>query len=658
MKTAKKTTDESAPSGTGKSKNIPNNTLGLQRRTFLKAAGIIGGSALFGQFGRASSGGVHEELAIESLRTGKGQGLKTNEVFQSLDFRHVSVGGEIGRRIDITVNNNILKLDVDNDFLLPFQQKKHEGKGYSDYVGLGKLIDATVRFAAYTNNGKVIELKKHIIDELIRTQEPDGYIGIMIKEARMWGLWDIHEMGYLIMGLSSDFHHFHEKDSLKAAQKLADYMIERWSTMPANWQKFGAIGLDSNILALYQETNDKRYLNFCIEQRALADWKPTTTKGSNPTLNGHVYSDLDMCSAQIELFKHRSDERLLASGRRAIDFMCNEDGLMITGSAGHWEEWSDVQEGRGFVGETCAIAYQIRIFDHFLRMNGNARYGDILERIIYNALFAVQSPDGRRLHYFTPLEGKRIYFEKDTYCCPNNFRRIMSELPAFIYYRSAKGVMVNLYTPSETSISLNNELSLKIRQETEYPGNGRVLFHLDPSKPAKFPIQLRIPKWCRKASVSVNGEQCSEPILSGSFLSIERLWNPGDQVILDMAIPFRMVLGRKRQSGRVAVMRGPIVFCLNPAQNDQLQKMDAADISSYMIDPNSLRLIPGDSTIHPNGVACSVDANERTFSLGTREKSIKLTEFPDPEGKVVYFRIPDFSVAVQDEILSGNNFKC
>lgn len=74
-----------------------------------------------------------------------------------------------------------------------------------------------------------------------------------------------------------------------------------------------------------------------------------------------------------------------------------------------------------------------------------------------------------------------------------------------------------------------------------------------------------------------------------------------------------------------------------------------------MIDPNSLKLISGDSTLHPNGVACSVDANERTFSLGTREKSLKLTEFPDPEGKVVYFRIPDFSVAVQDEILFGKN---
>jgi hypothetical protein len=96
---------------------------------------------------------------------------------------------------------------------------------------------------------------------------------------------------------------------------------------------------------------------------------------------------------------------------------------------------------------------------------------------------------------------------------------------------------------------------------------------------------------------------------------------------------------------------------LNPTQNDLLQKKDAADLTSYMIDPNSLKLISNDSTVRPNGVACTVDANERTFSLGTRDLIFKLTEFPDPDGKVVYFRIPDFSVAVQDEILSGNNHK-
>ncbi len=633
---------------------IPDKIHSAKRRSFLKTVGILGGSTLFCQFAWASEKEREKGLAEDPFSAGSGTGMTAKDVFKPLDFRQVNVGGEIGRHLDITVNNNLLKLDVDNDFLLPFQLKNQEGKGFSDYIGIGKLIDAAVRFAAYTKNEKVLAMKKHLVDELIKTQEPEGYIGIMVKEYRMWRLWDIHEMGYIIMGLASDYHFFREKSSLLAAEKLADYILDRWPTMPENWQQFGAAGLDSNILALYSETQNERYLNFCVRQRALPDWKPDMTKGGNALLKGHVYTDLDQCLAQFELFHIQPEERLLRPGKQAIDFMTKGDGMTITGSVGHWEEWDNAQEGRGKTGETCSTVSQIRIFDAFLRLEGNSLYGDILERMIYNALFAVQSPDGRQLHYFTPLEGNRIYFRKDTFCCPNNFRRIISHLPAFIYYQSSKGVAVNLYSPSETTIALKGEITLNIRQETEYPNDGKVVIHLNPSQPARFLLQLRIPQWCNKTTVSVNGKPWKEPIVSGKFLSLDREWNAGDQVILDMPMSFRMVLGRKRQAGRAAVMRGPVVFCMNPAQNDSLQKKDAADLNSYMIDPNSLNLIPNDSTVHPKGIACTVDANERTFSLGNRDFVFKLTEFPDPDGKVVYFRIPDFSVAVQDELLSGS----
>jgi uncharacterized protein len=653
MKMSNKNTDESCQLEPI-AERFPCTIRCLHRRHFLKTAAILGGSTLIAPVTRASEKQGGKGLAIEPLNAEPGQEVISTDVFQPLDFRQVTVGGEIGRRLDITVNNNLLKLDVDKDFLLPFQLKNQEGKGFSDYIGIGKLVDAAVRFAAYTKNEKVLAMKKHLVDELIKTQESDGYIGIMEKKCRMWRLWDIHEMGYIIMGLASDFHYFREKRSLMAAQKLADYIIERWPTMPDNWQKFGAAGLDSNMLALYRETEDKRYLDFCVQQRALLDWKLDTTKGVNATLKGHVYTDLDQCLAQFELFHIQPEERLLRPGRQAIDFMTHGDGMTITGAVGHWEEWDNVQEGRGKTGETCSTVSQIRIFDAFLRLEGHALYGDILERMIYNSLFAVQSPDGRQLHYFTPLEGNRVYFKKDTFCCPNNFRRIISHLPAFVYYRSATGVAVNLYTPSETIIVLKKGLSLKIRQETEYPSQGKVVIHLDPSKPARFVLQLRIPRWCDKATIHINGKAWNEAIVAGEFLSLDREWKADDEVILDMPMPFRVVLGRKRQSGRAAVMRGPVVFCLNPSQNESLQKKDAADLTSYMIDPNSLKAILVDTTVRPDGVACTVDANERTFSLGNRDFLFKLTEFPDPDGKLIYFRITDFSMAVQDEIISGS----
>ena len=255
--------------------------------------------------------------------------------------------------------------------------------------------------------------------------------------------------------------------------------------------------------------------------------------------------------------------------------------MTITGAAGQAEVWTDDQDGRSDLGETCATAYQLRIYDSLLRLEGGSLYGDLIERTIYNALFAAQSPDGRQIRYYTPFEGPRVYWPTDTYCCPCNYRRIVAELPTMVYYRSGTGVAVSLYTPSEATDRSRR------RRVAEGPARDR-LSHLRPrGAPSRsveagrsFRCNLRIPRWCRKAAVAVNGQPWEKPIASGAFLAIERQWTAGDQVTLDMPMSWRLVLGRKRQSGRAAVMRGPMVFCLNPAQNESLRNRDGADLGS------------------------------------------------------------------------------
>ena len=143
-------------------------------------------------------------------------------------------------------------------------------------------------------------------------------------------------------------------------------------------------------------------------------------------------------------------------------------------------------------------------------------------------------------------------------------------MPTKVYYRSGPGLAVSLYTPSSATIALQDGVSLKVRQETDYPSSGHVVIRLDPSRPTKFPLQLRIPRWCKNAAVTLNGQPWPTPIAAGQFLTIERRWTAGDQVTLDMPMTWRLVLGRKRQSGRAAVMRGPVVYCLNPAQNEAI----------------------------------------------------------------------------------------
>ena len=573
-----------------------------------------------------------------------------------LDLRDVKVGGEIGRRIDTTITNNLLMIDVDRDFLAPFQKSRQAGDGY---VGLGKLIDSVVRLAAYSGNERLLALKKHLIEETIRAQEADGYIGIMKPESRMRALWDIHEMGYIVYGLLSDYRFFNEKPSLEAARRLADYIVKHWADLPPDWDRATHIathvsvtGLERTMLALYATTGERRYLDFVVRTRDLASWDLGIVVGRREGIEGHVYAYMARCLAQLELYRRQPDDRLLAHSLRALDFMTAGNGLAISGGEGQWEIWTNDQDGRGELGETCATAYQIRVYDSILRLQGASRLGDLMERTIFNALFAAQSPDGRHLRYFSPLEGPRQYHPTDTYCCPCNYRRIIAELPQMIYYRAGEGTAVNLYTPSEASLRLSDGLVVKLRQETAYPSDGRVTVYVNPSRPATFPVQFRIPTWTDKATASVNGQAVSNPPKAGSFFTIKQNWKAGDRVELNFPMTWRFVRGRQRQTGRVAVMRGPLVYGLAPVQDANLAHRDGADLGRIVLLPATIRGPIVDETVRSGGTACQIQASSEGFSMGDHGNlTLKLTEFPDPAIRCVYFRVPDLSISVRDELL-------
>lgn len=566
----------------------------------------------------------------------------------------VKVGGEMGRRIAITIENNILLLDVEKDFLASFQKKNDAG-----YIGLGKLIDGVVRMAANTGNAKIIALKNHLTDEVIKGQEADGYIGNMSAPNRMWTLWDIHEMGYIINSLITNYKLFGDLKSLEAAKKGSDYLIKNWHSIPADWEqktlvakRIAITGLHRTMLTLYEVTNDKRYLDFCSNQLNLINLDPGIVIGRRKLIEGHIYGYMAGCLAQLEMYRLIHDKKLLGPTIKAINFMTAQNGMLISGGTGQAEIWTDDQDGGGDLGETCATAYQLRIYDNLLRLWGDSRYGDIMERTIYNALFGAQSPDGRQIRYFTPLEGERHYHNGDTYCCPCNYRRIIAELPAMVFYSTGNGIAINLYSPSNATIPIDKGRTVNVQQDTDYPNSGHVTIRIDPSEPSTFALKLRIPSWCRNAAISVNGQPAKATCKTGSFAVIERSWKPGDKVDLELPMAWRLVLGREREAGRAAVMRGPLLFCLNPGLNQTQLKNGTTDPGRIVIDLASIDPIPQlNSAVRPNGIACSLKADNRSFSMGnTGNLTLTLTEFADPEGKCTYFRIPDRSEAVPDEL--------
>ncbi|MEI6972267.1 MAG: beta-L-arabinofuranosidase domain-containing protein [bacterium] len=569
--------------------------------------------------------------------------------FFAVDPSQIKVGGEIGRRIDLAIQKNLLAIEIENQFLNPFRQKQSRAM---DYVGTGKLIDATVSFAYYSKDPKVIELKDRLVKELIATQLDDGYLGSFPDGARIVQLFDEHEMAYNIHALVNNYRYFRDQPSLDAARKLADYYVKNHKSAAATRDPklVCKIDIERALIAMSEASGDVRYRDYIVEREDLRHWNSpihVVGTGQLASSQNHAYTFMNLCLAQLDLYRGQPDDELLAQSHLVIDHLTRHDGLVISGTCSLKEQFNDNQETLGDVGESCATAYLIRMTHYLLQLEGKTLNGDIMERAIYNALFAAQSPDGRSLRYFTAIDGPRKYWDKDSYCCPGNWRRSVAELPEMIYYRTADGgVMVNLYTASTADVPVGSNLTVRLRQETDYPNSGKVVITVDPSRSAEFPLRLRIPRWCESASVSVNGKPVGGPAKPGEWCSFKRLWKTGDVVTLEMPMKTRLVRGRKLQAGKVAVMRGPLVFCFNPAR--QATRSPAAELT---VDWTTLAGPVPDPSIRPDGLALEVRAWGPASDLKKpADQKLVLSEFVDPAGEQTYWPAADPKAGVADEL--------
>jgi hypothetical protein len=171
-----------------------------------------------------------------------------------------------------------------------------------------------------------------------------------------------------------DHRLYGETASLEGARKLADYIIARWSAEPDHViggnivpVRMAAVGLENAMLALYEETKDTKYLAFVRDFRKIADWDGRIVLGRWGKIDGHAYTYLAQCIAQLRLDRIEPDPRLLGPTHGVLDFLLNRDGMTITGACGDQECWHNTQEGTINLGETCATAYAIFWLDELMR---------------------------------------------------------------------------------------------------------------------------------------------------------------------------------------------------------------------------------------------------------------------------------------------------
>jgi uncharacterized protein len=630
-------------------------------------------------------------LAGAILIAGAGAAEIPKPALEPVCLRHGELAGEMGRRLEATMHRNFLALDFDRDFLRPFQQRRAAeavaARFGDNAIELGETLDAAVNFARYAGGGPVTERKNALIRETLKLQSPNGYIGVFLDEPQgrqMFRNYSFEEASFLVLALAEEYRSGGGRACLDGAQKLADYMMDQ-SRHRSQGVKFSSLSAARAFFALYRVTGDRKYLTFAadepgggllLEPTPLRLWQqdiypdrpldyervrtprvlpqglyPEIGVPMNPVDRCHVYTLVERALMQMHLNRIEPAESLMEMPRRLLGRLTDPQrpGMVITGACGWRESWSEDQDGRGPLGETCATVHLLWFLDQWLRDTGDLRFGDLMERILYNTFFAAQEPEGRRLRYFTAFSGPRRYFEMDTYCCPGNFRRGMSLLPCMAYYRTGNGIAINLWTPSRVKIELPGGVAVALEQETGYPSSGEIDIRVSPSKPARFPVFLRLPRWCKSPAVTVNGQTAGRPEAGARAFVIEREWHAGDKIAVRLPMEWRWVKGTGRQTGRAALMRGPVVFCLGRRRNPGMQDLGLRDLT---IDNGSLGAPSRDDSVRPGGISVRVQAWKPDAPARDRAPlALDLAEFPDPAGEEVYFRLRQPSLATTDELL-------
>lgn len=442
-----------------------------------------------------------------------------------------------------------------------------------------------------------------------------------------WGLnggndgWQ-HEM-YNVGALCEAAVHYYQATGktslLKVAVKLANYTCDqigpapKLELVPNHAIVEEAFG---NLYLFFQAHPDlKRELPVTVDERRYLDlaqyWvearghprKDQKSYGAynqdqapvfeQQTIEGHAVRAALLCSGVAELGGINGRPEYRDAATRLWEDMSGRK-MYISGGIGASAEGESFGKdyflpNDGYL-ETCG-AVAAGFFNRNLNLlSGDARYADGLERELYNAALAGVSLAGNSYTYVNPLEsanGNARWAWNGCPCCPPMFLKLMGAMPGYIYAQDRSGIYVNLFVGSTVKLQLGGQ-PVRLRQTTDYPWNGNVKLVLESAKAGEFDLHLRIPGWCQGATspddlyqagnrpldgaahLKVNGQTLESPAIAHGYATVHRRWQSGDVVELTLDMPVQMVKANDQvaaDKGRVALMRGPMLYCFEGADN-------------------------------------------------------------------------------------------
>lgn len=482
---------------------------------------------------------------------------------------------------------------------------------------VAKWIESAAYSLSTNPDAKLETMVDEVIDLIAAAQLEDGYLNSYYiyecLDKRWTNLRDNHELycaGHMMEAAVAYYQATGKRKLLDVISRYADYIDTVFG--PEEGKKRGYCGhqeIELGLVKLYRITGNDKYLKlskFFIDEhgkKPLYFEEEAIARGDDPEKRwfksgetipydycqchlpvreqteavGHSVRAMYMYTAMADLAGECSDKGLLDTCEQIWDNLVNKRMYITAGigpsvkNEGFTFDY-DLPNEKGYA-ETCA-AIGLLMWNHrLLHLDCDGRFADIMERALYNGILSGVSLDGKRFFYENPLASIGDHHRKEWFgcaCCPPNIARTLASLGSYIYSVNDTDAVVHLYIQGEGKLNVAGQ-AVKIAQKTEYPWDGTVTMTVDTEKPATFGLRLRIPAWCKDAKLSVNGE--SVDITSSTvkgYARVEREWKSGDKVELVLAMPIERLYANpevRHAVGRVALQRGPVVFCLEQTDN-------------------------------------------------------------------------------------------
>lgn len=518
---------------------------------------------------------------------------------------------------DVTINDAFWKprMQVNREKTLPHVWRKCEETGrianlaraagraegpYEGYFFNDSDVFKLLEGACYLLQAQPDPDLRRRIDELVgiiaAAQQPDGYLNsyftIAEPDQRWTNLKDKHELycaGHLIEAAVAHQQATGERTLLDVAIRLADHIAATFGP-DRRHDVCGHPEIELALLRLADATSDRRYADlaaFFVNERGRAggrelygqycqDHCPLIEQSE---IVGHAVRATYLYTAATLVSARSGDEALLAAVKRIFDDLVRRK-MYITGGVGtsaHNEGFTTAFDlpNESAYAETCAsigLIYWCRALNQVER---DARYVDVLERALYNAFLSGIALDGEHFFYANPLASRGGQTRPDWYncaCCPPNILRLLASLGGYVYARDDDALYVNLYVAGSAKLTVGGR-EVVVTQQTRYPWDGGVEISIRAAdgQPVELPICVRIPGWCDGAALRLNGAPLElAGLLDRGYARVAHRWRSRDALQIQLPMPALRYQADPRVAadrGRVALQRGPLVYCLEGLDN-------------------------------------------------------------------------------------------